>query len=78
MAAHRHGLGFRTEERGMCVSLVDGRLRFGGDGSSISGFEVQNGTCRQLLCFAPKCDPHPTTVTPEPRLFHVDIECDPP
>ena len=38
MAAHKQGVGFMTEEEGLCISLFDGRLRFEGDGSSYSNF----------------------------------------
>ena len=34
MAAHKHGVGFMTEEEGLSTSLFNGRLRFEGDGSS--------------------------------------------
>ena len=38
MAAHKQGVRFRTEEEGLCISLLDGRLRVKGDGSSYPGF----------------------------------------
>ena len=38
MTAHRPGVGFKTEESGMRISLRDGRLRFEGEGSGYSGF----------------------------------------
>ena len=47
MAAHKQGVGFMTEDEGLCISLFDGRLRFEGDGSSYSNFacriEPDNG-----------------------------------
>ena len=38
MTSHRRGVGFKTEQRGMRISLRDGRPRFEGDGSGYSGF----------------------------------------
>ena len=38
MAAHKQGVAFTTEEKDLCISLFNGRLRFEGDGSSYSGF----------------------------------------
>ena len=38
MTAHRPGVGFKTEESGMRISLRDGRLRFEREGSGYSGF----------------------------------------
>ena len=38
MAAHKQGVTFTTEEKDMCISLFNGRLRVEGDGSSYSGF----------------------------------------
>ena len=32
MAAHKQGVGFMTEEEGVCFSPFGGRLRFEGDG----------------------------------------------
>ena len=47
MAAHKQGVGFMTEDEGLCISPFDGRLRFEGDGSSYSNFacriEPDNG-----------------------------------
>ena len=47
MAARKQGVGFMTEEEGLCISLFDGRLRFESDGSSYSNFayriEPDNG-----------------------------------
>ncbi|CAN0366564.1 unnamed protein product, partial [Laminaria digitata] len=37
MAAHKHGVGFMTENY-LCISLFNGRLKFEGDGSSYSSF----------------------------------------
>ena len=41
MAAHKQGVGFMTEEEGVCFSPFGGRLRFEGDGSSYSNFEYR-------------------------------------
>ena len=38
IAAHKQGVAFTTEEKDVCISLCNGRLRFEGDGSSYSGF----------------------------------------
>ena len=38
MATHKQGVGFTTEDKDLCISLSNGRLRFVGDGSSYSGF----------------------------------------
>ena len=38
MAPHKQGVGFTTEEKGLCISLFNGKLRFEGDGSSCTGF----------------------------------------
>ena len=52
MAAHRCGVGLRTEKSGMCISLFDDRLVFERDGSSYSGFgcriEPDDDGCTQL------------------------------
>ena len=34
LAAHKHGVGFMTEEEGLCIALFNGGLRFEGDVSS--------------------------------------------
>ena len=34
IAAHKQGVGFTTEEKDLCISLFNGRLRFEGDESS--------------------------------------------
>ena len=38
IAAHKQGVLLTTEEKDLCISLFNGRLRFEGDGSSYSGF----------------------------------------
>ena len=38
MAAHKQGVGFTSEEKDLCISLFNGRLRFEGDGPIYSGF----------------------------------------
>ena len=38
IAAHKQGVSLTTEEKDLCISLFNGRLRFEGDGSSNSGF----------------------------------------
>ena len=47
MTAHEQGVGFTTEEEGLCIYLFDGQLRFEGDGSCYSDFaytiEPHNG-----------------------------------
>ena len=59
MAAHKHGVGFKTEESDTCISLFDGRLRFEGDGSSYSGFENRIGTAGGHVAFPPLTPPAP-------------------
>ena len=38
MAAHEQAVAFTTEEKDLCISLFNGRLRFEGNGSIYSGF----------------------------------------
>ena len=38
IAAHKQGVACTTEEKDLCISLFNGRLRFEGDESSYSGF----------------------------------------
>ena len=70
MAAHKHGVGFMTEEEDLCISLFNGRLRFEGDGSSCFNFayriEPDNGHV-----------PFPL-LTPDSTENHAEINCDSP
>ena len=78
MVAHRRGVGFRTEESGMCISLFDGRLRFEGDGSSYSVFgciiEPDDDCCVPPPNVPPDVTPNLLAVTTNPPVSHVDVE----
>ena len=80
MAARRRGVGFRTAESGMCISLFDGRLRFEGDGSSYSGFscriEPNDDCCVLLPNVPPNVTPNSLAETPHPPVNHGDVERD--
>ena len=68
MAAHKQGVGFMSEDEGLCIYLFNGRLRFEGDGSSYSNFayriEPNNGYV-----------PFPL-LTPDPAEYRVETGCD--
>ena len=80
MAARRRGVGFRTAESGMCISLFDGRLRFEGDGSSYSGFscriEPNDDCCVLVPNVPPNVTPNSLAETPHPPVNHGDVERD--
>ena len=70
MAAHKHGVGFMTEEEGLCISLFNGRLTFEGDGSSYLNFAYRIKPDND-------CVPFPL-LTPDSAENRAKTDCDSP
>ena len=68
MAALKQGVGFMTEDEGLCISLFDGRLRFEGDGSSYCNFACRMKPENGVLPFP--------SLTLDPAENRVETGCD--
>ena len=68
VAAHKRGVGFTTEEKDLCVSLFNGRMRFEGNGSSYSGLAYRIAPDDGYVPFP--------LLTPNPAKTCVESGCD--